>query len=215
MGIKDQLQKLCGRIDKIMPPLEEQNQQLGEGMAESQITTEIQEETENSKDDMPPLKECGDDDLDCVDDLEIPLSGRVLQACEDFDSRTNHSEERGNDMNHIEAIQPAIQPIIQMDKKEHIKDIRSHEAKDIGSHEAKLKLDGPYLNHQGNVMNDEVNVFYDDLKLLKGSITISHGKKFKELSRAKLKEALQGCMKNIWANHEHEDPKRFNGFLWK
>ena len=47
-------------------------------MAESQITTESQEETENSKDDMPPLKEYGDDDLDCGDDLEIPLSGRVL-----------------------------------------------------------------------------------------------------------------------------------------
>ena len=38
MGIKDQLQKLHRRMDKIegiMPPLEEQNQQLGEGMAES------------------------------------------------------------------------------------------------------------------------------------------------------------------------------------
>ena len=107
MGFKDQLKKLNGRMDKIegiMPPLEEQNQQLEEGMAESQITTESQEETENSKDDMPPLKEYGDDDLDCVDDLEIPLSGRVLQACEDFDSRTNHLEEKGNDMNHMEVI---------------------------------------------------------------------------------------------------------------
>ena len=91
-----------------------------------------------------------------------------------------------------------------MDQKQHIKD--------IGLHEAKLKLDGPYLNHQGNVMNDEVNVFYDDLKLLKGSITISYGKRFKEMSRAKLNEALQGCMKNIWANHAHEDSKRFNDF---
>ena len=109
-------------------------------------------------------------------------------------------EKRKGDMNHMEA----IQPIIQMDQKQHIKD--------IGLHEAKLNLDGPYLNHQGNVMNDEVNVFYDDLKLLKGSITISHGKRFKEISRAKLKEALQGCMKNIWANHAHEDLKRFNGF---
>ena len=94
-----------------------------------------------------------------------------------------------NDMNHMEAIQPAIQPIIQMDQKEHIED--------IGSHEAKLKLDGPYLNHQGNVTNDEVNVFYDDLKLLKGSITISHRKRFKEISCAKFKEALQDFMKNI------------------
>ena len=99
----------------------------------------------------------------------------------------------------------AIQPIIQMDQKDHIED--------IGSHEAKLKLDGPYLNHQGNAMNDEVNVFDDDLKLLKGSTTISHRKRFKEISRAKLKEALQGCMKNIRANHGHEDLKRFNGFV--
>ena len=112
------------------------------------------------------------------------------------------------DMNHMKA----IQPIIQMDQKEHLDDIGSHEAEDIGSHEAKLKLDGPYLNHQGNVTNDEVNVFYDDLKLPKGSITISHGKKFKEISRAKLKEALQGCMKNIWANHAHEDSIHFKGF---
>ena len=81
-------------------------------------------------------------------------------------------------MNHMEA----IQPIIQMDQKQHIED--------FGLHEAKLKLDGTYLNHQGNVMNDEVNVFDDDLKLLKGSITISHGKRFKEISRAKLNEAL-------------------------
>ena len=107
-------------------------------------------------------------------------------------------------MNHMKAIQLEILPIILMDQKEHIED--------IGSHEAKLKLDGPYLNHQGNVMNDEVNVFYDDLKLLKGSITISHGKRFKEISREKLNEALQGCMKNIWANHAHEDSKHFNGF---
>ena len=26
LGIKDQLQKICGRMDRIMPPLEEQNQ---------------------------------------------------------------------------------------------------------------------------------------------------------------------------------------------
>ena len=44
---------------------------------------------------MPPLKDSGDDDLDSSDALEIPLSGRVLQVCEDFDLRTNHSEERG------------------------------------------------------------------------------------------------------------------------
>ena len=131
---------------------------------------------------MPPLKDSGDDDLDSSDDLEIPLSGRVLWACEDFDSRTNHSEERGNDMNHMKTIQPEIQPIIQMDQKEHIED--------IGSHEAKLKLDGTYLNHEDNVVNDEVNVFNDDWKLPKGSITISHRKRFKEISRAKLKEAL-------------------------
>ena len=146
MGIKDQLKKLNGRMDKIegiMPPLEEQNQQLGEGMAESQILAENQEEIEDSKDDMPLLKECGGD-------LEIPLSGRVFQACEDFDLRTNHFEETGNDMNHMEAIQRTIQPIIQMDKKEHIEE--------IGSHEAKLKLDEPYLNHQDNIMNDEFNV---------------------------------------------------------
>ena len=67
-------------------------------------------------------------------------------------------------MNHMKTIQPEIQPIIQMDQKEHIED--------IGSHEAKLKLDGTYLNHQDNVLNDEVNVFYDDLKPLKGSITV-------------------------------------------
>ena len=41
-------------------------------------------------------------------------------------------------------------------------------------------------------------MFYDDLKLLKGSITISYEKRFKEISCAKLKEVLQGCMKNIW-----------------
>ena len=80
---------------------------------------------------MLPLKDYSDDDLDCGDDLEIPLSGRVLQACEEFDSRTNHSEERGNDndMNHIKEIQPAIQPIIQMDQKEHIEDTGSYEDK--------------------------------------------------------------------------------------
>ena len=93
-------------------------------------------------------------------------------------------------MNHMKAIQPANQPIILMDQKEHIEDIRSHEAEDIGSHEAKLKFDGPYLNHQDIVVNDEVNVFNDDLKLLKGSITISHGKRFKEILRAKLNKAV-------------------------
>ena len=46
------------------------------------------------------------------------------------------------------------------------------------------------MNHQDNVVNDEVNVFNDDLKLLKGSITISHGKRFKEISRAKLNKAV-------------------------
>ena len=60
------------------------------------------------------------------------------------------------------------------------------------------------MNHQDNVVNDEVNVFNDDLKLPKGSITRFHVKKFRE--------ALQGLMKNIWANHEHEDPKHFNSF---
>ena len=50
------------------------------------------------------------------------------------------------------------------------------------------------------------------MKLLKGSITISHRKRFKEISHAKLKEALKGCMKNIWANLAHEDSKHFNGF---
>ena len=83
------------KIEGKMLPLEEQNKQLGEETTKSQILVESQEEIEDSKDDMPPLKECGDDDLDCGDDLEIPLSGRVLQECEDFDSRTNHSEERG------------------------------------------------------------------------------------------------------------------------
>ena len=43
LGIKDQVQKLCRRMDRIMPPLEEQNQQLEEGMAESQIITESRE----------------------------------------------------------------------------------------------------------------------------------------------------------------------------
>ena len=180
MGIKDQLKKLNGRMDKIegiMPPLEEQNQQIGEGMAESQILAKSQEETEDSKDNMPPLQECGDD-------LEILLSGRVLQACEEFDSRMNHSE-RGNDMNNMEAIQPAIQLIIHMDQKEHIED--------IGSHEDELKLDRPYLNHGDNA-----------LKLHQSPITIQHTKKFQDV--------LQDFMKTVWANHAHEDSKRFNGF---
>ena len=147
-------------------------------MAESQILADSQEQTKDRKVYMLPLKDSGDDDLDSGDAIQNLLSGRIFQACEDSDSRMNHSKERGNDMNNMKA----IQPIILMDQKEHIED--------IGSHEAKLKLDGPYLNHQGNVMNDEVNVFDDDLKLLKGSITISHGKRFKEISRAKLNEAL-------------------------
>ena len=76
-----------------------------------------------------------------------------------------------------------------MDQKEHIED--------IGSHEDKLMLDGPYLNHEDNALSD-------DLKLHQSPITISHTKKFKE--------ALQGFMRNIWANHAHKDSKRFNGF---
>ena len=65
-----------------------------------------------------------------------------------------------------------------MDQKEHIED--------IGSHEDKLMLDGPYLNHEDNALND-------DLKLPQGPITRSRVKKFKE--------ALQGFMRNIWDNH--------------
>ena len=95
-------------------------------------------------------------------------------------------------INHMKAIQPAIQPIIQMDQKEHIED--------IGSHEAKLKLDEPYLNNEDNALND-------DLKLHQCPITISHTKKFQDI--------LQDFMKTVWANHEHKDPKHFNGFLWK
>ena len=157
MGIKDQLQTLCGRMDKIIPPLEEQNQQIAEGIVESQI--ESQEKTKDSKDFMPPLKDSGDDDLDSGDALEIPLSGRVFQACEDFNSRTNPFEEGGNDMNHMEA----MQLIIQMDLKEHIED--------IGSHEDKINLDRLYLNHEDNALND-------DLKLHQSPINISHTKKF-------------------------------------
>ena len=92
-------------------------------------------------------------------------------------------------MNHIKAIQPAIQPIIQMDQKEHIED--------IGSYEDKLKLDGPYLNHEDNALSD-------DLKLHQSPITISHTKKFQNI--------LQDFMKTVWANHAHEDSKHFNGF---
>ena len=91
-------------------------------------------------------------------------------------------------MNHMKAIQPAIQPIIQMDQKEH--------TEDIGSHEDKLMLDGPYLNHKDNALND-------DLKLPQGPITRSRAKKFKE--------ALQGFMRNIWDNHAYEDPIHFEG----
>ena len=43
--LKTNCKKICGRMDKIMPPIDEQNQQIGEGMAKSQITTESQEET--------------------------------------------------------------------------------------------------------------------------------------------------------------------------
>ena len=51
-----------------------------------------------------------------------------------------------NDMNHMDTIQPTIQLIVRMDQKEHIED--------IGSHEDKIKLDGLYLNHEVNVLND-------------------------------------------------------------
>lgn len=88
-------------------------------------------------------------------------------------------------MNHTEA----IQPIIRMDQREYIED--------SGSYEVKLKLDGAYLNHEDNVLND-------DLKLLQGPITRLCAKKFKE--------ALQGLMKSVWANHAHEDPIHFKGF---
>ena len=57
-------------------------------------------------------------------------------------------------------------------------------------------LDGPYLNHEDNALND-------DLKLPQGPITRSRAKKFKE--------ALQGFMRNIWDNHAYEDPIRFEG----
>ena len=78
LGIKGQVQKICGRMDKIMPLLEEQNQQIREKIIESQILAESQEETEDSKDYMLPLKDYDEDDLDCGDDLEIPLSGGVF-----------------------------------------------------------------------------------------------------------------------------------------
>ena len=71
-------------------------------------------------------------------------------------------------------------------------------------HEAKLKLDGTYLNHQGNVMNDEVNSLSDDLKLHQSPITIKHIKKFQDV--------LQDFMKTVWANHAYEDSIRFKGF---
>ena len=101
----------------------------------------------------------------------------------------------------MKAIQLAIQPIIQMDQKEHLENIGSHEAEDIGSYEAKLKMDGSCLNHEDNVL-------HDDLKLPQGPITRSRAKKFKQ--------ALQGFMRNIWDNHAHEDPIHFevlNGSL--
>ena len=88
----------------------------------------------------------------------------------------------------MKAIQPRIQPIIQMDQKEHIED--------IGSHEDKLKLDRPYLNHEDNTLND-------DLKLHQSPITISHTKKFQDV--------LQDFMKTVWANHTHEDSIHFEG----
>jgi hypothetical protein len=53
-------------------------------------------------------------------------------------------------------------------------------------------------------LNDEDNVLNDDLKLPQGPITRSRAKKFKE--------ALQGLMKSVWANHAHEDPIHFEGF---
>ena len=74
----------------------------------------------------------------------------LFDAGDDFDSRTNPFGEGGNDMNHMKAIQPTIQPIIQMDQKEHIED--------IGSHEDKLMLDRPYLNHEDNALNDDLKL---------------------------------------------------------
>ena len=88
-------------------------------------------------------------------------------------------------MNHMNT----IQPIIQMNQKEHIEY--------IGSHEDKLKLDGPYLNHEDNALSD-------DLNLHQIPITISHIKKFQNI--------LQDFMKTVWANHAHEDSKHFNDF---
>lgn len=99
-------------------------------------------------------------------------------------------------MKHMEVIQSAIQPIIQMDQKEHIED--------NGSHEAKSKFDGPCLDYEDNVLNDEDNDLNDDLRLLQGPITRLHAKKFNE--------CLQGFMKNIWANHAYGDSIHFEGF---
>ena len=104
----------------------------------------------------------------------------IFDADDDFDSRTNPFEEGGNDVNHNDA-KEAIRPSSGMDG---------------GTHGGNSKMDGSCLNHEDNVL-------HDDLKLPQGPITRSRAKKFKE--------ALQGFMRNIWDNHAHEDPIRFEG----
>ena len=66
------------------------------------------------------------------------------------------------------------------------KAIRPSNGINDGSHRGNSKMDGTCLNHEDNVL-------HDDLKLSQGPITRSHAKKFKE--------ALQGFMRNIWDNH--------------
>ena len=128
-------------IECRMSSREGKNQQLGEKMIEIQIIIEGQEETKDNGDDMPILENYSDEDL------KMPLSGRVFKACDDFDSRTNHFEKRGNDMNYMEK----IQLITRMDQKEYVED--------NGSHEVKIKLDGPCLNHEDNALNDDLKNF--------------------------------------------------------
>ena len=64
--------------------------------------------------------------LDLLGDYNVSATFNVadlslFDAGDDFDSRTNPFGEGGNDMNHMKAIQPAIQPIIQMDQKSILK----------------------------------------------------------------------------------------------
>ena len=103
-------------------------------------------------------------------------------------------------MNHMEVIQPAIQPIIQMDQKDHIEDIRSHETKDIGSHEAKFKLDGLYLNHEVNVLNV---VLQDFLKNIWANHAYEDPKYFEDFCGSQIE--AKWALFNILAFHVFDD----------